>query len=321
MQEVTHKPSEVVLECVGLRKNFGTLVAVRDVTLSLCRGQVLGLVGPNGAGKTTLMRMLATLLHPTQGAVRVCGQDPQRQLSDVRRRIGYLPDFFNLHRDLTLRECLTFFAHAYSVPVDEIPDRVRHSLTAAGLLEKENDFVRHLSRGMVQRLGMAMLMTRDAEIMILDEPASGLDPNARVQFRLLLKELRNQGKAILISSHILSDLEEACTHVAIMDHGRFLTAGTIEEIRGQVFAGFRYRIRVLGDPTAALATVVTAGAQNAEIKDGSLIVDVSDEEHIVRINAQLVGQGIRVAELRLLSNLEDAFMKITADGEVNHDTR
>lgn len=321
MQDMPHRPDEVVLECTGLWKNFGTLAAVQDVSVSLCRGQVLGLVGPNGAGKTTLMRMLATLLHPTRGEVRICGQTPHSHLLDVRRRIGYLPDFFNLHRDLKLRECLTFFAHAYSVPAAEIPGRVLRSLEATGLIEKENDYVRHLSRGMVQRLGMAMLMTRDAEIMILDEPASGLDPTARVQLRLLLKELSGQGKAILISSHILNELEEACSHVAIMDRGRLVLRGTVGEIRKGVFAGLRYRIRILGDPGAALQAALKAGASQAAIADGALIVDAADEEQIAQINARLVAGGIRVAELRMISNLEDAFMKITAGGEAHHDAR
>ena len=153
MQNPTQRPGEKVLECMGLGKNFGALAAVRNVDLTLSRGQILGLVGPNGAGKTTLMRMLATLLSPTQGEVRIGGQDPRRDLQAVRRRIGYLPDFFNLHRDLKLRECLTFYAHAYSIAAGEIPGRVRQSLAATGLLEKEDDYVRHLSRGMVQRLG------------------------------------------------------------------------------------------------------------------------------------------------------------------------
>jgi ABC-2 type transport system ATP-binding protein len=321
MQKVTGDAEVTMMECAGLSKDFGTLAAVREVSLSLCRGQVLGLVGPNGAGKTTLLRMLATLLHPTRGDVWICGQSPGSDLMTVRRRIGYLPDFFNLHRDLKLRECLTFYAHAYSVPPADILNRVREALVATGLLEKENDFVRHLSRGMVQRLGMAMLMTRDAEIMILDEPASGLDPTARVQLRALLRRLSSQGKAILISSHILSDLEESCTHVAIMDRGRLVMRGTVDEIRQGVFAGLRYRIRVLDDPASALSAAVSAGALKAAVEDGALLVNASGDDHISRINACLVAGGFRVAELRLVSKLEDAFMKLTTGEEVSHDAR
>jgi ABC-2 type transport system ATP-binding protein len=310
--------TEPILQCHSLCKTFGTLAAVQDVSLALHRGQILGLVGPNGAGKTTLMRMLATLLHPTQGSVWIAGQDASSHLHQLRRHIGYLPDFFNLHRDLTLRECLNYYAHAYDVPRESIPGNIEQALSATGLLDKRDDFVRHLSRGMVQRLGMAMLMTRNAEIMILDEPASGLDPTARVQFRHILKALGAAGKAILISSHILNELEDACTHIAIMDRGRLLMRGTVNELRQRVFARLRYQILILGDTEAALPIAVAAGALNPNIKDGHLALDVTDETHIAQINAQLVRAGIAVTGLRLLSNLEDAFMKITSAEDTHH---
>ena len=184
-----------------------------------------------------------------------------------------------------------------------------------GQEENEN----YLSRGMVQRLGMAMLMTRDADIMILDEPASGLDPNSRVQLRRLLKDLGRQGKAILISSHILNELEDTCTHMAIMDRGRLIVEGTIEEIRRKAIAGLRYRIRFLGTPEAALAAANRVGAVQVQVDQGNLTVEVTDEEHIARINAALVAGGIPIIELRLLSDLEDAFVKITTGEEVDHD--
>lgn len=304
------------IQCTGLRKCFGALTAVRDVSLTLARGQILGLVGPNGAGKTTLMRMLATLLRPTQGQILTFGHDALADPVSVRRSIGYLPDFFNLHRELTLAECLRFYAHAYGVPASEVAQRVRAALAATGLHDKADDLVRHLSRGMVQRLGMAMLIARDADVLILDEPASGLDPHARVQLRHLLRDLGQRGKAILISSHILNDLEETCTHVAIMDRGQVVLQGTVAELRGRALGGLHYRIRVLGDPAAARDAAARAGALHIEMEQAAIQVVVTDEQSIAHINSGLVTAGIAVAELRLLSDLENAFVRVTSAEEV-----
>jgi len=317
----TSTSGDVVLECTGLHKTFGALTAVRDVNLSLRRGHILGLVGPNGAGKTTLLRMLTTLLRPTRGNVRIFGHDTRAEPLAVRRQIGYLPDFFNLHRDLTLAECLRFFAYAYDIPPADIPQRVHDALAATALLDKRDNLVQHLSRGMVQRLGMAMLMVRDAEILILDEPASGLDPGARVQFRQMLRDLGRQGKAILISSHILSELEDTCTHVAVMDRSLLLEMGTFDDIRRRTFSRLRYRIRVLGDMAAAQAAATHAGATLTPAEPGVLTVDAADEEDVARTNAALVAAGVPVVEIRLLSDLENAYVRITTGGGVDHGTR
>ena len=253
--------------------------------------------------------------------MRIFGHDAAADPVTVRRQIGYLPDFFNLHRDLTLAECLCFFALAYDVPPAAIPQRIHDALAATSLLEKRDDLVQHLSRGMVQRLGMAMLMVRNAEILLLDEPASGLDLGARVQFRQLLRDLGRQGKAILISSHILSELEDTCTHVAVMDRSRLLEMGTCDEIRRRTFACLRYRIRVLGDLAAAQAAAARAGLTLTPATPGVLTLDAAAEEDVARANAALVAAGVPVVEIQLLSDLENAYVRITAGGEVDHGTR
>ena len=197
-----------VIKADGLRKEYGTLIAVNDVEFAIEPGQVVGLIGPNGAGKTTLLRMLATLLVPTRGTAEILGYDLLKDYMEIRKRIGFLPDFFNLYNDLTLEECLEFFAQSYNVPNNVIEEKINAVLKYVDLEGKRTNFIRNLSRGMVQRMGMATLLVREPEVFLLDEPASGLDPKARVQLREILKKLSDEGKAIFISSHILTELSD-----------------------------------------------------------------------------------------------------------------
>lgn len=190
----------IVLEADSLRKEFGALVAVDNVSLSLEQGQVLGLIGPNGAGKTTLLRILATLLRPTSGRATILGCDLATRYLSIRKRIGFVPDFFNLYGDLTLRECLAFFAEAYEVPPERIAQRVDEVLRYVDLQDKQDSLVRHLSRGMVQRMGVGIRLIHDPDLYLLDEPASGLDPKARIQLRNVLRRLSDEGKTIITSS-------------------------------------------------------------------------------------------------------------------------
>ena len=219
-----------ILEINNIRKEYGTVVAVNDVSFSMAPGQVLGLIGPNGAGKTTLLRILATVLRPTSGSVKLLGYDLKKQYLKIRKNIGYLPDFFNLYNDLTLRECLDFFARAYKVKVKSIPDRIDEVLSYIELSNKQNDLIRHLSRGMVQRMGVGALLVHNPDLFLLDEPASGLDPKARIHLREILKKLANEGKTIIISSHILTELSGFCTHIALMNDGKIVMHGAVDEI-------------------------------------------------------------------------------------------
>ncbi|MHC5082536.1 MAG: ABC transporter ATP-binding protein, partial [Planctomycetota bacterium] len=216
-----------ILKTLNLRKEYSSLVAVNDVCLDVDQGQVVGLIGPNGAGKTTLLRMLATVLPPTDGTAAISDYDLRKHPLKIRKKIGYLPDFFNLYDDLTLTECLEYFAQAYGVAPDQIPARVSQSLEYVDLTSKKDGLVKHLSRGMVQRMGLAVLLVHDPDIFLLDEPASGLDPIARIQLRDILRRLSNEGKTIIISSHILTELSGFCTHLAVMNQGSLVLQGEI----------------------------------------------------------------------------------------------
>jgi ABC-2 type transport system ATP-binding protein len=303
-----------VLEVHQLRKEFGQLTAVEDVSFSIEQGQVMGLIGPNGAGKTTLLRMLATLLPPTDGNAKIFGYDLRREPLQIRKRIGYLPDFFNLYDDLTLKECLDFTARAYGVRPEEIPSRICSVLEYVDLLDKKDALCRHLSRGMVQRMGLAVLMVHDPDFYILDEPASGLDPAARVNLRNILKRLSGEGKTILISSHILSELSDFCTHLAILDRGRIRVFGSVEQIRTVCTPERIVRVGVLEDVDKAVSMLKSF--PDASIKDccgNQIRLAVSDGPQVLaRLNAYLVGGGIPVIELtEERKDLEDLFLEIS----------
>lgn len=302
-----------ILEVQSLRKEFSSLVAVNDVSFSIEPGQVVGLIGPNGAGKTTLLRMLATLLPPTDGTATIKGADLRKQPLEIRHHVGYLPDFFNLYPDLTLRECLEFFARAYHVPAAEIDGRVDTALAYVSLEGKKNSFIRHLSRGMIQRMGLATLLVRDPQLFLLDEPASGLDPMARIQLRDILRQLARDGKSILISSHILMELAGFCTHLAIMNAGQMVMFGSVEEIERQI-AGQALIVKVLGDTDHAEAVLRRIESVTVTgVDDHTFTLACAPEaEAAAEVNRQLVSEGVRVAELvRQKTTLEDLFVTLS----------
>jgi ABC-2 type transport system ATP-binding protein len=300
----------------ALRKEFSSTVAVNDMNLDVEQGQVVGLIGPNGAGKTTLLRMLATVLPPTDGTATISGCDLRDNPLQVRKKIGYLPDFFNLYNDLTLTECLDFIAHAYSVPKDTIASKVKESLLYVDLYAKKDELIRHLSRGMVQRLGLATLLVRDPEILLLDEPASGLDPIARVQLRDILKRLSGEGKTILISSHILTELSGFCSHVAIMNQGRLVMQGDVNQIEREVAGVGKFTIRILRDSEKAETLIRDFPAATLEkTYDSTFEVCFADDPAAVaELNAHLVKHDIPVVHLsERKTNLEDLFMEISRE--------
>jgi len=301
----------MLVDVQNLRKEYGPLVAVKDVSFSIEPGQVVGLIGPNGAGKTTLLKMLATLLEPTDGQIRVLGHDAHKNYLAIRGSIGYLPDFFGLYEDLTIAECLTFFANTYKVPAADIPARVENVLEAIQLAEKRDDYVQNLSRGMIQRLGLGALLVHEPALFLLDEPASGLDPKARIDLRRVLTGLSEKGKSVLISSHILTELADFCTHVIIMDHGRFLAQGKIDDILAQLDSVRKVRITVLNSRPEA-EKIAAAFGDIMESTDSGLTVGLSgDLEQIAHLNAALVQGGIHVVSLyEEKTNLEDMFLQI-----------
>ncbi len=220
------------------------VVAADHLTLSVPAGEVFGLVGPNGAGKTTTLKMICGLLTPTAGRVAVHGIDVAREPEAVQGLIGYLADFFSLYDDLKVWEYLDYFAHAYKMPPAAIPGRIDETIRTVGLEVKREAFIAGLSRGMKQRLGIARTILHDPPVLVLDEPAVGLDPKSRVEFKALIKDFRRQGKTVFITSHLLGDLEEMCTSVAILEKGRVLRVGPLEQIIRGAGAGRRVRIKV-----------------------------------------------------------------------------
>ncbi len=235
-----------VLSIRGLSKQYGKLTALHDLNLDVEQGAIFGFIGPNGAGKTTTMRILATLLAPTAGDAWVAGAQLSRDPQGVRAQIGYMPDYFGMYNDMRVWEYLAFFAGAYQVPPAGQMAMIDDLLTIVGLASKRDSYVDELSRGMKQRLGLARTLIHDPALLILDEPASGLDPRARIELRELLKELRQLGKTILISSHILTELAEVCTHVGIIERGQLLVSGGVDEILRHLQPAREVRIQVLG---------------------------------------------------------------------------
>jgi len=265
-----------------LSKHYGNLHAVDRMDLEIPAGSAFGLIGPNGAGKSTTMAILASLLAPTSGSVEVAGFDPTSEPREVRRRLGYMPDVMGVYDNLRVDEYLQFFAASYGI------DRSAWSRLVDGLLElvdlnvKRDAMVDSLSRGMKQRLSLARALVHDPEVLILDEPASGLDPRARVELRGLLAELRAMGKTVVISSHILAELEEMCTHVAVMEAGRLLASGTPNEIFDRLSTGRVVNVHFLGGEV--LPYTVQTEAEQAElvrrlvVEDGLDIVQVVEGE-------------------------------------------
>jgi ABC-2 type transport system ATP-binding protein len=238
--------TEPIVETRHLTKRYNNFTALHDLNLSIERGSIHGFIGPNGAGKTTTMRILATLLEPTDGQAWVAGYPVTEKPLQVRRRIGYMPDFFGVYDNMKVWEYLDFFAAAYKVPQNRRRGMIGDLLALVDLSAKRDSFVEELSRGMKQRLCLARTLVHEPDLLILDEPASGLDPHARIELRELLKELRSLGKTILVSSHILTELAEMCTHVAIIERGRLLVSGRVSDILQAMQPAREIYVRVLG---------------------------------------------------------------------------
>jgi ABC-2 type transport system ATP-binding protein len=218
-----------MIETKNLAKNFGSVRALRGVDVRVDEGDIYGLIGPNGAGKSTMFRILSTILKPSSGTAHICGI-PLHRGDRIRALIGYMPDIFGVYEDMTVQEYLEFFAAAYYIPVKQRGRLISDVLELTDLAFKRRSMVKALSRGMQQRLGVARVLVHDPRVLILDEPASGLDPRARIELRELIRELRNLGKTILISSHILVELSEICNRIGIIESGQLVFQGSREEL-------------------------------------------------------------------------------------------
>ncbi len=293
---------------------YGKLTAVRDLSFEIPQGEVFGFIGPNGAGKTSTIKILATLLKPSSGTVTIGGLDVVKQQRDVRLRIGYMPDFFGVYDDLTANEYLHFFAAAYRLPKAKREAVIADVLALTDLTEKRQALVDGLSRGMKQRLSLARVLLHDPDLLLLDEPASGLDPRARIEMRELLKELARMGKTILISSHILHELSELCTRIGIVETGELVTEGSLRDIYAQLGAMRTIHVQV-ENPSEALLDDVRRlpGVDSAELSINRLAIKMREEAtSAARLHDDIhaLGAGITMYQPEAM-DMETVFMKLT----------
>ena len=231
---------------------YGSIAALYQLDLTVNKGDLFGFIGSNGAGKTTTLRILATFLAPSAGTAQILGHDVVRDADAVRHVIGYMPDFFGVYKDMEVTEYLDFFGACYKIPTAQREKTVNDVLELVGLTEKKGALIGALSRGMQQRLGLARVLIHDPQLLLLDEPASGLDPRARIEMMAILQELQRLGKTIIISSHILSELQTLCNRVAIIEKGRLIYSGPVQGVRDQVSQGRVVWVRVSSDQAQAI---------------------------------------------------------------------
>jgi ABC-2 type transport system ATP-binding protein len=303
-----------MIQIEKLSKKYGKMEALNELTLEIKKGTVFGFVGPNGAGKSTTMSILATLLTPTSGKAFVGGYDVIKHPKQVRKLIGYMPDFFGVYDNLTAYEYLDFYGANYDIPLNERKDIIPKLLELVNLSHKKDAYVDGLSRGMKQRLGLARCLVHNPEVLILDEPASGLDPRARIELREILKELKNMGKTIIISSHILPELAEMCNVIGIIEAGNLITCGSVDEIYAKMQDEKLLKIRPL-DRTDELSNMLKEMEVISSVKlEGQYIVAgfTGTDEEQVQLLARIIQSGIPIAAFgETQGNLEEIFLEVT----------
>lgn len=304
-----------MIQISNLTKCYGDLQALVDLNLTIGQGDIFGFIGPNGAGKTTTMRILATLLEPTRGTAVIDGKNVISQGKQVRRTVGYMPDFMGVYDDLKVFEYLEFFAAAFDIPSKQRKSIVEGVLELTDLNGKKSAAVDSLSRGMQQRLGLARVLIHDPKVLILDEPASGLDPRARIEIRELLRELKKMGKTIMISSHILSELEEICDFVGIIEHGKLVFNGTIEDIHKKLGTHSKVRVTVVPEHTPKAIELLSAVPEIETVSEhrNHLIINFSDGQ----VGSSAIAKALVHGNVDIVSieperlKLDDAFLQLT----------
>ena len=318
-----HVPPVAAIETRHLTRRFGRVTAVEGLNLQVPPGQLFGLIGPNGAGKTTTLRMLAGLLEPTSGEILINGRLVNHDWQALRLQIGYMPDFFGVYEDMLVWEYLDFFGRCYRLPPARRRQVTDELLDLVDLADKRDAYVQTLSRGMRQRLCLAHALVHDPQVLLLDEPASGLDPRARVEMRELLRELGAMGKTVIVSSHILSEMAELCDAVGIMEGGRLVTSGSVAEIARRVRVrpgsgtaqGRILRLETLSDPQSVVAVLQDyPGVGRVHEGNGALEVEFEGTSQAVAdLLASLVGQGIPILSFgEVSSDLEELFLRLTS---------
>jgi ABC-2 type transport system ATP-binding protein len=303
-----------MIKTQDLTKVYGELRAINNLSLELVEGDLFGYIGPNGSGKTTTMRILATLLQPTWGEATVCGYSIYTHPKEIRRLIGYMPDFFGVYDDMKVIEYLEFFAAAYRIKGPKRRQVCNEVLDLVDLGYKREAFVTSLSRGMTQRLGLARVLLHDPKVLLLDEPASGLDPRARIEIRGLLKELRKMGKTIMVSSHILPELADICNKVGIIERGELLVNANVSDVMKQVRQRTLLAVGVRGDVEGAAKLLDQNNlVESVDIREGKIFVTLKENvDDYSELATMLVEAGYK---LKLFKedeiNLETAFMALT----------
>lgn len=314
-----------MVDIVNLTKYYDRFIALDNVNLHIDKGEIFGFVGPNGAGKTTTMKIMCGLLKATSGKIIINGVDALKKTSDVRRMIGYVPDFFGVYDNFRVIEYMEFYASMYGMSRREADVAADRLLELVNLTDKRDEFVDGLSRGMKQRLCVARALIHDPELLILDEPNSGLDPRARVEMKNIMKDLRELGKTVVISSHILPELSEMCTSIGIIDHGRIVTSGKVNDIMTQGHAEAPVKIKgyILGlserESLERISVIIRERFSVDRISEngGELIVYYhGDRESDAEVLRSLVDNGVHVHQfVREKENLESLFLEITGGNE------
>jgi ABC-2 type transport system ATP-binding protein len=307
-----------IIRIEGLEKEYEGVPAIRRLSFEIGEGDVFGFIGPNGAGKTTTMRILATLLEPSGGEAFVAGRSVVDRPEEVRRLLGYMPDYYGVYEGVTVEEYLDFFAASYHLPRRERRVVVRDVMELTDLTKLARKLVEGLSKGMKQRLCLAKTLVHDPKVLILDEPAAGLDPRARIELRILLKELQRLGKTIMISSHILTELADICNTVGIIERGEILAVGDIETIRRKLLPHRVLTFRILGDAEAIeRARLIAAAEEKCASADPAgenalKVIWTGEERDIYKLVRALVDRDIPIVGLyEEKANLEHLFMQIT----------
>ncbi len=299
----------------GITHWFGSFRVLSDVWFQVPKGEIFGFIGPNGAGKTTTLRMMATLLEPGDGRILVDGVDVVERPADVRRLLGFMPDSFGVYENVTVQEYLDFFAAAHGIDVGARARTVEAVMELTDLGPLRERLVSTMSKGMKQRLAIARTLLHDPEVLILDEPANGLDPRARIEMRDLIDELQRLGKTIVLSSHILTELSDMCTSVAILERGRLLAAGTVDEIGRTLRPERGVRLRLLSPPEGVegLLSGVSGVLEVERQPDGDYRVAYQGgEELVAQIVAKAVEQGLSVVRVEPdVDDLERIFLEVT----------
>lgn len=311
-----------MIELVNVTKRYGSFTALDSLTMSVGRGVVFGFVGPNGAGKSTTIAILATLLAPTSGSARVGGHDVTKEPDEVRKLIGYMPDFFGVYDHFTAYEYLDFYGASYGIPREQRRKLIPQLLELVNLSDKRDTYVDSLSRGMKQRLCLARCLVHDPEVLLLDEPASGMDPRARIEMREILKELKAMGKTILISSHILPELAEMADEIGIIEQGRLIAHGRVEDIQNRIRVNRVLHIRLLDREEEAVGFLRDEPHVTRVYRDqrGIEAHFAGGDEEQADLLARMLAQGFRVLKFHEQeTDLEDVFLEITKGVRTGHE--